>query len=526
MTPAPRIGTAFAGYRIEGLLGRGGMGVVYRAEHPRLGATIALKVMEPELALDEAFRERFVREARAAAGIKHPNIIPIYDAGEWHGDLYIAMRYIEGDDLRSLLRKNGALSTRETYEIGAQIAGALDAAHRSGLVHRDVKPGNILVEPGPDPGSAPSAYLADLGLTKSVDSHSGVTASGELLGTIDYVAPEQISGQRADGRADLYSLACVLFECLTGTVPYVRENQAAVLWAHLHDDVPRASSVNPALSASVDEVLARGMAKSPEDRFATGRELVAALQAPLESAATISRDGAVTRPLAISPPATDGRKRRGALVLAAAAGAALGIAGAAGVVLLVSDDEPAVTQTPPAETRAAGTTETTEAAAAAAFTPFDEELLPHIPEELRADCRHARRLTDDFDATISCQPGGPVARVTYSHAKSGFLLFDFLLSSITRAGLTVSAPLSLTGLCSTGDIPSLNSTAPAGLRGRKEVPEALARGERLGYVLCDERGGRPRIEWTTDEIGVYAIATGDELEPLYEWWQTDAGPEP
>jgi serine/threonine-protein kinase len=523
MTPAPRIGTAFAGYRIEGLLGRGGMGVVYRAEHPRLGATIALKVMEPELALDEAFRERFVREARAAAGIKHPSIIPIYDAGEWHGDLYIAMRYIEGDDLRSLLRKDGALSTRETYEIGAQIAGALDAAHRSGLVHRDVKPGNILVEPGPDPGSAPVAYLADLGLTKRVDSNSGVTASGELLGTIDYIAPEQISGQRADGRADLYSLACVLFECLTGTVPYVRENQAAVLWAHLHDDVPRASAANPALSPTVDDVLARGMAKSPEDRFPTGRELIAALQAPLETATTVSRDGAATRPLAIPPPAAGGRRRRGALFLAAAVGLVLGIAAAAAVALLVLDDEPAAPRTPPAETRS---DETTEAPETAAFTESEERLLPHVPDELRGDCRPARPLTDDFDATISCQPGGPVTRVTYSHALSGFLLTDFLLSAMTRAGLTATSPPTLEGLCSTGDIPSINSTAPVGLSGRTEVPEELTRDERLGYVLCDERGGRARIEWTTNEIGVYAIATGEELGPLYEWWRTDAGPEP
>jgi serine/threonine protein kinase len=302
MTPAPRIGTAFAGYRIEGLLGRGGMGVVYRAEHPRLGATIALKVMEPELATNEVFRERFVREARAAARLRHPNIIPIYDAGEWHGDLYIAMRYIEGDDLKSVLRKDGSLPTQQTCVIGLQIASALDAAHRSGLMHRDVKPGNILVEPGPDPDSAPIAYLADLGLTKHVDSHTGVTGSGELLGTIDYIAPEQISGSRVDGRADLYSFACVLFECLTGTVPYVRENQAAVLWAHLHDEVPRATTVNPSLAREVDAALARGMAKSPDDRFSTGRELVTALLEPLEATTAIGRNGAETRPCGAPSP--------------------------------------------------------------------------------------------------------------------------------------------------------------------------------------------------------------------------------
>ena len=266
--------------------------------------------MDPELAMDEAFRERFVREARAAARMKHPNIIPIYDAGEWHGDLYMAMRYIEGDDLKSVLRKEGALSVERTCVIGMQIASALDAAHRGGLIHRDVKPGNILVEPGPDPDSAPIAYLADLGLTKHVDSHSGATESGELLGTIDYIAPEQISGARADGRADVYSLACVLFECLTGSVPYVRENQAAVLWAHLHDEVPPATTVNPSLTSAVDAALARGMAKSPEDRFSTGRELVAALQAPLDAATAVARDGPETRTMPSSPHATADLSRR------------------------------------------------------------------------------------------------------------------------------------------------------------------------------------------------------------------------
>ena len=367
MTPAPRIGTEFAGYRIEGLLGRGGMGVVYRAEHPRLGATIALKVMDPELAMDEAFRERFVREARAAARMKHPNIIPIYDAGEWHGDLYMAMRYIEGDDLKSVLRKEGALSVERTCVIGMQIASALDAAHRGGLIHRDVKPGNILVEPGPDPDSAPIAYLADLGLTKHVDSHSGATESGELLGTIDYIAPEQISGARADGRADVYSLACVLFECLTGSVPYVRENQAAVLWAHLHDEVPPATTVNPSLTSAVDAALARGMAKSPEDRFSTGRELVAALQAPLDGATAVARDGPETRTMPSSPgttqpvaaPATGRRGGKRALALAVALGVLVGGAVAAGVAILVSDGE--TTTAPPTATEEPPAGETTQA---------------------------------------------------------------------------------------------------------------------------------------------------------------------
>jgi Protein kinase domain len=399
MAPAPRI-TEFAGYRIEGLLGSGGKGVVYRAEHPRLGATVALKVMDPELAMNETFRERFVREARAAAQIKHPNIVPIYDAGEWQGDLYIAMRYIEGEELRAVLRRDGVLTTRETCVIGAQIASALDAAHRSGLIHRDVKPGNILVEPGPDPDSAPIAYLADLGLTKHVDSNTGITGSGELLGTIDYIAPEQIYGERADGRADIYSLACVLFECLTGTVPYERENQADVLWAHLHDQVPRATSVNPLLSRNVDSALARGMAKSPGDRFSTARELVAALETPLEATTAAAPDGGETRPTRSPAPAAsaptkpaNGRRRgKRALALATAVGVVLGGVAAAGIPFLVSDDGTATTPTAQTDPPVGETTEAPNPKALNAF----EAAFP-----TRAALDHARRYAQRRAGLVS-----------------------------------------------------------------------------------------------------------------------------
>jgi hypothetical protein len=532
MTPAPRIGTAFAGYRIVGLLGRGGMGVVYRAEHPRLGATIALKVMEPELAMDEVFRERFVREAQAAARIRHPNIIPIYDAGEWNGDLYIAMRYIEGDDLKSVLKKDGPLPTQQAHVIGLQIASALDAAHRNGLIHRDVKPGNILVEPGPDPDSAPIAYLADLGLTKHVDSHGGVTGSGELLGTIDYIAPEQISGLRVDGRTDVYSLACVLFECLTGTVPYVRENQAAVLWAHLHDEVPRATAANPSLTAAVDAALTRGMAKSPEDRFSTARELVSALQVPHEVTTPVGRDGSETRAMPSPPPAAqaDGRRgRKRALALAAAVGIVLGAAAATGLALFALDDEPAASRTTPEEPAAeAPTSETTETPRLAAMSPFDKALLQHVPDDFRGTCRHASPLTNDFDATLSCRPGGVVDSLTYSHAVSGDLMYDEFLSNVGRAGLPATAPVTLTGLCSAGVIPSVNQTIPVGLSGKTEAPERTTREERLGLLLCQRRADRARVDWITTELGVYAIATGDRdrLGALYDWWSSEAGPEP
>ena len=427
----------------------------------------------------------------------------------------MAMRYIDGHELKSLIRQNGALSAQQTYVIGLQIASALDAAHRNGLIHRDVKPGNILVEPGPDPDSEPIAYLADLGLTKQVDSQSGVTGSGELLGTIDYIAPEQISGSQVDGRADIYSLACVLFECLTGTLPYVRENQAAVLWAHLHDEVPRATAANPSLTAAVDAALARGMAKSPDDRFPTGRELVAALVAPPDATTHVGRDGSETRAMPSPPPAAPAGGRRGgkrALALAAALGIVLGAAGAAGVAVIALDDEPDAPQTTPEEPAAeAPTSETTETPRLAAMSPFDTALLQHVPDEFRATCRHASPLTDDFDATLSCRPGGVVDSLTYSHALSGALMYDEFVSSVARAGLPATKPPTLTGLCSAGVIPSVNQTIPVGLSGKTEVPEPVTRDERLGLILCQRREGQARLDWITNELGVYAVATGDRL---------------
>jgi hypothetical protein len=524
MTPAPRIGTEFAGYRIEGLLARGGMGVVYRAEHPRLGATLALKVMDQELAMDEAFRERFVREARAAARITHPNIVPIYDAGEWKGDLYIAMRYVPGDDLRSLLRKRAPLPLVETCVIARQVAGALDAAHRNGLVHRDVKPANILVEPNPDSEAEPIAYLADLGLTKHIDSHGGVTESGALLGTIDYMAPEQIDGQGVDGRADIYSLACVLYECLTGSVPFARENQAAVLWAHLHEDAPRASTVNPSLPESVDEALARGMAKSRDDRFATGRDLVAALQYPSEAATAIDRAApsraTTSRPAPTITAARGKRHGSAALALAAAVGLLLGGAAAAGIALLVSNGDSGAASTEPQGTQPAGT----NGPAGESLTAFDEPLLQYIPDGFRATCEHADPITSAFDATLSCSPGEPVSSVRYSHARSGQYLYAFMAARRDKAGLARGSPN--IGTCSEGDVPSINNTVAMGLSRRAEVAEPVTRQELLGRILCTRTGEGVRIEWLTQEAAIYAIAKGADLAALYDWWRTAAGPEP
>jgi Protein kinase domain len=531
MAPGPRIGTEFAGYRIEALLGRGGMGVVYRAEHPRLRASVALKVMAPELAMDEGFRERFVKEARVAAGIGHPNIVPIYDAGEWRGDLYIAMRYIEGDDLGARLRGGRPLPPGETFSIARQIASALDAAHRSGLVHRDVKPANILLESGHDGDSSPSAYLADLGLTKELGARSGITGSGELVGTIDYMAPEQISDLPVDGRADVYSFACVLFQCLTGSPPYVRENRAALLWAHLHDEVPLATDINPQLPERVSPVLARGMAKRPEDRFDTARDLVGALQAPVDGTATASQlktEAHGPREAAGSPSRkTSARRPRTmrALTFAALIGTLLGGVAVAVAFLLLSGDEGSG---PPKAAAQVVTTTRGEEPADSRFTAFDKALVRYVPEAIRPTCRHSALLSTGFDSTVSCHPGGAVESLTYSHARSSRYLHEFMNERRAKAGLPTyeEDARALIGLCSAGQLPSINNTAPFGWRGRVELAEPVEPHEGLGRIICARSGGLVRIEWLTQEAAIFAMAKGTNLAGLYEWWSTEAGPDP
>jgi serine/threonine protein kinase len=222
-----RPGSLFAGYRVDSLVGRGGMGVVYLAMDLSLSRPVALKLIAPELAEDERFRARFLREPRLAASLDHPSVVPIYEAGERDGQLYLAMRFVEGSDLRSVLEEEGTIPPERALAVLGQIAGALDAAHRRGLVHRDVKPANVLVD---EDGHA---YLTDFGITKQVGGAS--TETGQNLGTLDYLAPEQIRGEGVDGRSDCYALACVLYECLSGVPPFRRETEAETLWAHMQE---------------------------------------------------------------------------------------------------------------------------------------------------------------------------------------------------------------------------------------------------------------------------------------------------
>ncbi|AYN42915.1 serine/threonine protein kinase [Streptomyces dangxiongensis] len=276
--PSELVGRRVASYLIESEIGRGGMAVVYRARDLRLDRTVALKLLAPELARNDTFRKRFTHESQVAAAIDHPHIVPVFEAGETDGVLYIAMRYVPGSDLRHLLDARGPLSLPDAVRITAQVASALDAAHGHGLVHRDVKPGNILVAQGTDSDHPEHVYLTDFGLTKKSLSLTGFTSVGQFVGTLDYVSPEQISGRPVDGRCDVYGLACVVYEILAGRPPFQREDDMALLWAHQYDEPPPASEARPDISPAVDPVFARALAKSPDARYDTCLGFVAALR--------------------------------------------------------------------------------------------------------------------------------------------------------------------------------------------------------------------------------------------------------
>ena len=312
-------GTTFAGYRVEALVGRCGMGVVYRATDLSLERPVALKLIAPELADDERFRSRFLREPRLAASLDHPNVIPIYDAGEHDGQLYLAMRFVDGSDLRTLLDTEGKLPPERTVEILAQVAGALDSAHRRALVHRDVKPGNVLLD------RDGHVYLTDFGITQQLGG--APTDTGRMVGTLDYLAPEQIRGDPVDARTDGYALGCVLYECLAGRAPFHRETEAETMWAHMQEQPAPLRG-----QGRLDPVLRKALAKDREDRYGSSAELIEAAAAALGVAAPHTAARAARR-----------RARRPGVLLVAGGLLLLVAAGGAAIAALggKEDEEPA-----------------------------------------------------------------------------------------------------------------------------------------------------------------------------------------
>ena len=335
-------GTTFAGHRIEEVIGHGGMGVVYRARHLSLDRERALKVVAPGLSADERFRERFKRESRLAAQVEHPNVIPVHHAGEEMGQLYLAMRLVEGADLRSLVQASGPLDPAATVRLLAGIAAGLDAAHAGGLVHRDVKPANVLVERD---GDAERVFLTDFGISRLAGSEESLTTTGEFFGSVDYVAPEQIEGDPVDRRTDVYALGGLLHFLLTAQPPFPRDTELAKLFAHANAARPRPSESRPGLPAAIDDVVAKAMAKRPEERYGSAGEMVAEAAAALgEPAPALPPPAALPTPVRAAADGAETRRLRRAtrrrLPLVIGALAALAAAAAAGVLALSSGDGP------------------------------------------------------------------------------------------------------------------------------------------------------------------------------------------
>jgi DNA-binding beta-propeller fold protein YncE len=305
-------GERLGGYVIDGVVGRGGMGVVYRATEIALERPVALKLIAPELANDDGFHQRFLRESRLAASLDHPGILPLYAAGEADGQLYIASRFVDGVDLRTLLVRSGPLPLERALSLAEQVADALDAAHARKLVHRDVKPGNVLVD------ASDHCYLCDFGLTTQVGA-GGTTVTGGLVGSLDYLAPEQIRHEHVDGRADQYALACVLYELLSGRPPFRRESEAQTLWAHMQEEAGPMRE-----QPELDAVLARALAKDPDDRY--------------ESCIAFVEDARAAVGLAPSPIAVRRRRRRVGRLLVASGAALLAVAAVVIALVLTAGD--------------------------------------------------------------------------------------------------------------------------------------------------------------------------------------------
>ncbi|HEX9623766.1 MAG TPA: serine/threonine-protein kinase, partial [Streptosporangiaceae bacterium] len=317
-------GARIAGYRIEQLIGRGGMAVVYRATDVRLDRMVALKILNPDLARNDSFRQRFIRESRAGAAVDHPHVIPVFEAGEAQDVLFIAMRYVSGLDVRALIERLGKLPADRTVELVTQVASALDTAHAAGLVHRDVKPANMLLAVFNDDGlGSDYVYLSDFGLSKQSISSPSLTMTGQFLGTLDYMSPEQVNGRQIDGKTDQYALGCAAYEMLTGEPPFRREANLAVMWAQVSAQPPSVRTARPDLSARVDEVIGKALAKAPEDRFATCIEFAAALREACAVQAVAA--GGLAAPGGVTPPV------RNPTELVAGVGGVAGVAGAAGV---------------------------------------------------------------------------------------------------------------------------------------------------------------------------------------------------
>ncbi len=489
------------------------MSTVYRAQAPRLGVRVALKILNAHAAKDESFRERFVRESTLAAAINHPNVITIYDAGAWGDDLFIALRYVAGGDLNVPL-KEGPLELDRALAILAQVASGLDAAHSRGLIHRDIKPANIMLDSGPGRGSPEVAYVTDFGLIKHVQSGGRATPTGDLLGTIDYVAPEQIEGRPVDGRADVYSLGCVAFECLTGRAPFARENDAAVLWAHMEEEPPSASDFRPELPSAANESLARAMAKDPEKRFHSCLEFVDSLRREVDP-------GTQGRATVALPRVGRSPVRSWRWPLVAAVGTSCLALGALGALAVsrVAADEPSAGE----GDAAAAETRTVVSTVVEREPPA---LIGNVPDAIESSCTRAAVPTPDFEASVSCRPGGPVELVQYSDAVSNPYMGTYLRRKLGYAGLRVPNPnerVAAQGSCEQKALPAVEEWVESGRGGHDAIGHTQF-SDSDGLVLCYVDAKGAHIEWSTRNLNIYAHAYGPNYNRLLNWWKSQSGP--
>jgi serine/threonine protein kinase len=548
MPVLPMVGDEFAGYRLRAVVGRGGMSVVYQAENPRLGSVVALKVLAPEIATDDVFRARFLEESRIAASLNHPNVIPIYDMGPADDLLYIAMRYVAGTDLRAVLKKHSPLPPADSIFLTGQAARALDAAHRKGLVHRDVKPGNLLIEHGQD-GDPDHVYLSDFGITKYMLSRSGLTKTGEFLGTIDYVAPEQIQETPVDGRADEYSLGCVLYECLTGRVPFPKERDAAIIWAHVEEMPPPPSALQPELPAAVDDVFARVLAKKPDDRYATCREFVdaaraslgiTAAQTPTSNTATVLRaqhsgpsgPEVVSQRGSVPPPAAGGRAGRDEPApgshgrrpnkrwrwVAAVAAAVVLIGAGLGVYLGTRSS------TPPAKGGGGTHTQQQSAALSASYSPLDRALILANQSALSQGFLEPKYCRNQSKTMVTCtNPTLAISSATfrtYSTLTALYAAYQAKVESIVpgpfKANVSNCSDLSQNGEISWNHnyfhLP--NFSMAQSMSGTLN-PDSQAAGRMFCHFVSPNG---EVIVWTQDAGNMLAVVNGAPHADVYDWW--------
>jgi serine/threonine protein kinase len=521
----------FGPYRIEELIGRGGMGEVHRAfdtEHQR---TVALKVLAEDLAADRGYRERFRREAHAAARLSDPHVVPIHRYGEIDGRLFLDMRLVRGRDLAAVLSEEGPLTPARAVSVVGQVAHALDAAHAEGLVHRDVKPSNVLVcsAPGDPVDDDEFVYLVDFGIARSVMEDGGTTAltqAGSAVGSFDYMAPERFLEQPADARTDVYSLACVLFECLTGRRPFGTRDLAPLMWAHLNDTPPPVSSLRSGVPAALDEVVARGLAKDPASRWPSAGALAAAARRALTSSGTPARPdpaappsgpqplpapaGATRSPLVPPPPpggtgpgssplpaGRPGSARRSRLPAVLLTTAALLAAALVAVVLLAGRGGQAAADPPSRPTESAR----------------HDDLLALVPADFdAADCRPAPSAGDGDVAAVDCGP---------SVTEDGPRTARFFLYPDGRTAEAVFTD-DVTAL----DLPRLENGArcPASQGHQDWTLEGAVKGQVACYV--DEENTAVLV-WTETEDAVEAIVTIRNggtagLAALRQWWDDPA----